>query len=95
MCSCKVPSVAYMSLPDYNYARLRKEHPLVYENAINHVPLADEWFLATLLLEDKKFSLYVNHSPTPSLVVTLINDRDDGLFGLYADGLTEDFANLT
>ena len=88
-------SVAYMSLPDYDYARLRKEHPLVYENAVSPVPSADDWFHATLILKGKKLSVYVNHSPVPSLVVTLLNDRDTGLFGLYADGLTEDFANLT
>lgn len=88
-------SVAYMSLPDNNYAKLRKEHPLVYENAVNPVPQPDEWFHATLVLKNRKLSVYVNHSSTPSLEVTLINERTDGLFGIYADGLAEDFANLT
>ncbi|MDN5284304.1 MAG: hypothetical protein JWR38_578 [Mucilaginibacter sp.] len=88
-------SVAYMSLPDNNYAKLRKEHPLVYENAVNPVPRPDEWFHATLVLKSRQLSVYVNHSSTPSLVVTLINERTDGLFGIYADGLAEDFANLT
>jgi hypothetical protein len=88
-------SVAYMSLPDNNYAVLRKAHPLVYENAVNPVPRADEWFHATLILKDKKLSVYVNHASKPSLVVTLLNDRTEGLFGLYSDGLTNDFANLT
>jgi hypothetical protein len=88
-------SVAYMSLPDNNYAKLRKEHPLVYENAVTPVPQPDEWFHATLVLKNRKLSVFVNHSSTPSLEVTLINDRTDGLFGIYADGLAEDFANLT
>ena len=88
-------SVAYMSLPDNNYAVLRKEHPLVYENAVNPVPRADEWFHATLVLKDKTLSVYVNHSPKPSLEITLLNERTDGLFGLYADGLPGDFADLT
>jgi hypothetical protein len=88
-------SVAYMSLPDNNYAKLRKEHPLVYENAVNPVPQPDEWFHATLVLKNRQLSVYVNHSSTPSLVVTLLNKRTDGLFGIYADGLAEDFANLT
>jgi hypothetical protein len=88
-------SVAYMSLPDNNYAKLRKEHPQVYENAVNPVPQPDEWFHATLVLKNRQLSVYVNHSSMPSLVVTLINERIDGLFGIYADGLAEDFANLT
>ncbi|RRB07820.1 hypothetical protein [Larkinella rosea] len=88
-------SVAYMSLPDKNYAVLRRDHPLVYENAVDPVPRADEWFHATLVLIHKTLSVYVNHSAKPSLQVTLLNDRTEGLFGLYSDGLPNDFANLT
>ena len=88
-------SVAYMSLPAYGYARLRKEHPLIYENAVNPVPVPDAWFHATLVLKNKQLSVYVNRSKAPSLVIKLLNDRTSGLFGLYSDGLTEDFANLT
>ena len=88
-------SVAYMSLPDNNYAKLRKEHPLVYENSVNPVPKPDEWFHATIVVKNKKLSVYVNQSALPSLEVTLLNERPDGLFGLYSDGLTNDFANLS
>jgi hypothetical protein len=87
-------SVAYMSLPDNNYAKLRKEHPLVYENAVNPVPDPDDWFHATIVIKNKQLSVYVNHSKKPSLELTLLNDRPDGIFGLYSDGLTNDFANL-
>lgn len=88
-------SVAYMSLPDNDYAKLRKEHPLVYENAVTPVPEPDDWFHATIVIRSKRLSVYVNHSDKPSLEVTLLNNRNDGLFGLYSDGLTNDFANLT
>ena len=59
------------------------------------VPAAEDWFHATIILKGKKLSVYVNHASVPSLVVTMLNDRVDGLFGLYSDGLTEDFANLS
>jgi hypothetical protein len=88
-------SVAYMSLPDNDYAKLRKEHPLVYENSVNPVPEPDQWFHATIVLKNKRLSVYVNHSAKPSLEVTLLNERPDGLFGLFSDGLTNDFANLS
>jgi hypothetical protein len=83
-----------MSLPDNDYAKLRKEHPLVYENAVTPVPEPDDWFHATIMIKDKRLRVYVSHSDKPSLEITLLNDRADGLFGLYSDGLTNDFANL-
>ncbi|MDB4904027.1 MAG: hypothetical protein JWQ63_3308 [Mucilaginibacter sp.] len=88
-------SVAYMSLPDNDYAKLRKEHPLVYESSVNPVPEPDDWFHATIVIKNKRLSVYVNHSDKPSLEVILLNERTDGLFGLYSDGLTNDFADLT
>ncbi len=88
-------SVAYMQIPDYNYARLRKEHPGVYENRIVPAPPADEWFHATIVISGRHANVYVNHQETPCLDITMLEGRSDGLFGLYSDGLTNDFANLT
>ena len=87
-------SVAYMHIPDNNYAKLRKEHPGVYENKVNPVPDMDAWFHATIVAKEKQLTVYVDRSAKPSLVVTMLSDRPDGLFGLYSDGLTNDFANL-
>jgi hypothetical protein len=88
-------SLAYMHIPDNNYAKLRKEHPGVYENSIINAPRADQWFHATIVIENKHASVFVNHATQPSLEVTMLNNRSDGLFGLYSDGLTNDFANLS
>jgi hypothetical protein len=88
-------SLAYMQIPDFNYARLRKEHPGVYENRIVPPPKADDWFHATIIISSHHATVYVNHNESPSLDVTLLDGRKDGLFGLYSDGLTNDFANLT
>lgn len=83
-----------MSIPENNWAKLRKEHPLIYENAVSPVPKADEWFHATIVINKNQLYVYVNHSDMASLKVTLLNERRSGLFGLYSDGLTNDFANL-
>ena len=88
-------SLAYMQIPDFDYARLRKEHPGIYESRIVPPPKADDWFHATIVIADHHASVYVNHNKIPSLEVTLLEGRSDGLFGLYSDGLTNDFANLT
>ena len=87
-------SVQYVSIPEYNYDVLRKDHPLTYENAVNPVPLATEWFHATIMIKDGYITVYVNHSPKESLKVKLLNDRSDGKIGLWNDWLPGDFANL-
>jgi hypothetical protein len=87
-------AVQYMSEPDYPWDRLRKEHPLVYENAVTPAPLAVAWFHAHIVIDENWIKIYVNRSATPSLVVKKLNTRTNGLIGIMNDGLSGDFANL-
>jgi hypothetical protein len=87
-------SVQYMSLPKYDYAVLRKAHPQEYENSVNPVPRADDWFHATLVIGKGWVTTYVNHSKTPSLKVSILSTTQNGKIGLWADGLSGDFSNL-
>jgi hypothetical protein len=88
-------SVQYMSLPDFPYDSLRKEHPLVYENAVTPVPEPDAWFHAKIVIRGNWITVYVNQSIQPSLHVRLLNNRTGGMLGLWDDDLSGDFANLT
>jgi hypothetical protein len=88
-------SVQYMSMPDYQWDRRRKEHPGVYENAVNPIPKPDEWFHAKIVITDNWITVYVNHSANPSLHVRLLSDRTAGMLGLWDDDLSGDFAKLT
>ncbi len=88
-------SVQYFSMPDYDYQRLRNEHPLIYENAVTPVPNPDEWFHATIIIINDSVMVYVNHSTTASLKVKLLNNRSTGKIGLWTSGLSGDFANLS
>ncbi|GAB3494736.1 hypothetical protein GCM10027341_11240 [Spirosoma knui] len=88
-------SLQYMSMPDYSWPQLRKVSPLKYEHAVHPVPQADDWFHCTLKITDTTVSVFVNHDPTPSLTVQLLNKRSEGLIGLWADGLSGDFSALT
>ena len=90
-------SVQYMSLPDYDYTRLRKEHPLVYENSVTPVPNAADWFHATIKIDKEWVTVYVDHSSVASLRVKLLNNRSDGKIGLWSSpgSLSSDFGNIT
>jgi hypothetical protein len=89
-------SVQYMSMPDYDYDKLRKAHPLVYENSATPVPDPDTWFHTTLVVDANSVTVYVNNSSTASLKVQLLNNRTSGKIGLwsYAPGVSGDLALL-
>jgi hypothetical protein len=87
-------TVQYISEPDYPWDKLRAEHPLVYENAVNPVPLSTEWFHAHIVISNEEVMVYVNHSATPSLTVKKLNNRNNGLIGLWSSNLSGDFSNL-
>ncbi len=88
-------SVQYMGLPDHDWEKLRKAHPWVYENQVNPVPDANDWFHATIVLKGDWITVYVNHSTTPSLKIQSLNPARDGNIGLWADVSPGDFANLS
>ena len=90
-------SVKYMSVPDYGFDKLRKEHPGVYENDVNPAPPSDGWFHTTIVIKDDWITVYIDHSATPSLKVKRLNTLASGKIGLwsYAPTLSSDFANLT
>lgn len=84
----------YISQPEYPWYRLRKEHPLVYENTITPGPDPKNWLHAHIVISRTEIIVYVNHSPVPSLKVKKLNDRNEGGIGLWDTGYAGDFANL-
>jgi hypothetical protein len=87
-------AVQYMSAPDFPWDKLRKERPLVYENAVNPFPEATAWFHARIVINEDDIVVYVDHSDKPSLTVKKLNNRHSGLIGLWSSGLPGDFSNL-
>jgi len=87
-------SVQYMAMPGFDYEKLRKEHPLVYENQVNPVPDANDWFHATIVVKDDWITVYVNHSAVPSLKIKSLNNNPGKRIALWTSGIKGDFANL-
>ena len=88
--------VEYISEPEYPWYRLRKEHPLVYENTVTPLVKPTDWFHVHIVVSDEWVTVYVNHWQVASLKVKKLSNRTDGLIGLWTDGqaLSGDFANL-
>ncbi|HEY2649300.1 MAG TPA: hypothetical protein VGI38_08890 [Puia sp.] len=87
--------VQYMSLPNFPFDKLRKEHPLEYEHAVNPVPSPDDWFHASIVVNRDSILVYVNHATDYCLKVPVLSARHSGKVGIWADELPEDFANLS
>lgn len=87
-------SVQYISYPEYPWERLRKEHPLIYEYAVNPSPGGNDWFHTRIVVSDEWVTVYVNHSSRASLKVRRLSNRRTGKIGFYDVGVPADFANL-
>jgi hypothetical protein len=91
----KIHAVQYVSEPEFPWHKLREEKNGVYEKAIDPPPAATDWFHAKIVVDGAEIRVYVNNNPKPSLTVTKLNSRRDGMIGLWNTGLDGDFANLT
>lgn len=91
----KIHTVQYISHPQFTWERLRNEKNGIYEKGIEPPPPATDWFHAKIVVDKSTVTVYVNGAAVHSLQVNKLNDRQDGLIGLWNYGLNGDFANLT
>ncbi len=87
-------STQYISMPEYNWSRLRKETPGQYESYVDLVP--GEWTKIKIEVKGVEARLYVNDSPQPVLVVNDLKHGDvKGAVALWIGPGTEGyFTNL-
>ena len=88
-------AVQYISLPGYDWEKLRTEFPGKYENKIDSAPVPDEWFHAKIVVNGKHVSVFVNNQQQPSLQIDKVNDSANGSIGLWVgNNSAGSFANL-
>lgn len=87
-------STQYISMPEYEWSRLRKEAPGQYESYADLAP--GEWIKIKIEVSGVKARFYVNDSPQPALVVNDLKHGDSrGAVALWIGMGTEAyFANL-
>jgi hypothetical protein len=86
----------YISLPDFDWERLRVEHPGKYESYANVAP--GEWSRLRITVEGQTARLYVDDEEQPSLIVNDLKLGADGSGGvaLWVGPHTDAyFANVT
>lgn len=89
-------SVQYVSLPEWDWRKLRETFPDKYESAIASPPDANGWFHARIEVKGNEITVYVDDASEPCLRVSKLNSRKSGEVGVWVGFKTSgDFANLT
>lgn len=88
-------SVQYISIPGYDWPELREKFPAKYENKVCPVPEPTLWFHVTVEIKYPSIKVFVNSSPTPSLVVEQLSSKRTGKLGFWVgNGSDGYFRNL-
>jgi len=82
-------SIQYISMPEYDWKKLRDSHPGKYEFAITPSPDPDSWVKLKLVLKGKTVAAFVDGSDKPALKVELLSDRPTGKVGLWVGNGSE------
>jgi hypothetical protein len=85
----KSHAVQYVALPQYDWSKLRDEHPGQYEKPIDPAPDPNEWFHARIEVQGTSIKVFVNGNATPSLTVEALVHTDGKMIGYWV-GNTSD-----
>jgi hypothetical protein len=89
-------AIQYVSLPDWSWDKLRKEHPGRYEQPVAASLDGDNWVHVRVVVRRPDVKVYLDHAAEPALVVSELSGRNGGLVGLFAvGGQRAYFANLS
>jgi len=88
-------SVQYISLPKYDWPKLRSEFPNKYEQPINPSPEPQAWFHCRIVVKNEDVSVFVNNNSGPSLVVKTLGNPKGNKVGFWVgNGSDGDFAKF-
>jgi len=88
-------AVQYISLPDYDWPRLRKEFPEEFENPVDPSVSPTEWVPLRVVVKGQTIQIFVGPVKTPTLEVRKLGSLDRGQVGLWVGNNSDgDFANL-
>jgi hypothetical protein len=87
--------VQYISVPDFDWPRLRKEFPEEFENPVNKAIEPTGWTPVRIVVEAQRVQIFVGPDKSPTLEVRKLGSLDRGQVGLWVGNTSDgDFANL-
>ena len=90
-------SVQYISMPEYEWSKLRKDYPGVFENEANPIPQpVDDWFHVKLVIEYPVVKVYINDSTDATLEIKQKSNQKKGQLGFWVGNNSQGwFKNLS
>jgi hypothetical protein len=88
-------AVQYISLPEYDWPRLRKEFPEEFENPVDASLVPTDWVPVRVVVSGATVQIFVGPVKTPTLEVRKLGRLERGLVGVWAGNNSEgEYANL-
>ena len=88
-------AVQYISVPDYDWPRLRKEFPEEFENPVDQSLVPTDWVPLRIVVKAKTVQTYAGRVTSPTLEVRKLGQQERGMIGLWVGNNSNgDFANL-
>lgn len=88
-------AVQYISVPDFDWPRLRQDFPEEFENPVDPSISPTDWVPLRIVVKGQKIEIYVGAVKTPTLEVRKLGKLTRGAVGLWAGNTSDgDFANV-
>jgi hypothetical protein len=88
-------AVQYVTVPDYDWPRLRAEFPEEFENPVDASVSPTDWVPLKIVVAGQKVQIFVGTGTAPALEVRKLGTLTGGKIGLWVgNGSDGDFANL-
>ncbi|HYT73147.1 MAG TPA: hypothetical protein VEL79_00240 [Vicinamibacterales bacterium] len=88
-------AVQYISVPAYDWPRLRQEFPDKFESPVDATVAPTDWVSLRVVVKGDTILVYVGAVTSPALEVHKLGGNDRGAIGLWAGNNSDgDFSNL-
>lgn len=88
-------AVQYITHPEFDWPRLRKEFPEEFENPVDQAIVPTDWVRLRVVVGGGKVQAFVGPGKEPALEVRKLGELDGGTIGLWTgNGSDGSFANL-
>jgi hypothetical protein len=88
-------AVQYISVPAYDWPRLRQEFPDKFESPIDATVAPTDWVSLRVVVKGDTIQVYAGAVTSPALEVRKLGANDRGAIGLWAGNNSDgDFSNL-